>query len=1044
MDIFNKKWLLWTVMLVGVILITSPFWLLKIVKTSETSIVIFSDNKNRVAGIQWALEQERTVDAAGNSYYQSDVTTNFKLLEDDRYELVYISAIDSGLEAEQLHYFKKHLVYNGGKAVVEHSVFDLATAPTVRYELETLTNVSWTGWKGITYSQQTASELPQWLFELYEKRYGVEWLPSGAGVVFVNAFNDDVLVLQESDFHDKQSLISVLSKQGENTNVQLKNYNDWFTVFNAVNEQEVVSNFMLNINETGIQKLDKHQIPLQFPAIVNHQTAKYRLQTIAGEFSKLDTTSSTFDSALQRLLKKDLEKSEETKPYWQVFQPLFTQLVEQPFEQKNDKRALSYIEGSDYSYNTRSRQGEQFIEIYEDGQWVPFNVKGVNMGMGKPGYFPGEAAITESEYFRWFKQIGAMNANAIRVYTLQSPSFYKALHEYNLIALEPLYFFHGAWVVEEYIAEHENMFASEVTDPFHLEISHVIDAVYGNAVIDRVVGHAYGEYTIDVSDYLLGWIVGIEFSGDTVFETNQKNIGMPQYHGTYIETVDADPFEIWLAQSMEYTVNYEISNYKKAHLVSYTNWPTTDVISHPTELDEKEDKDKVDPNMIRTTDKFIPGQFYSFHIYPYYPDFIDESYSDYIDKNGNANAYAGYLNHLMQFLDLPSVITEFGIPASRGITHSGQLGRNQGGHSEDSQGYHVTSLFNDLINERYGGGLVFTWQDEWFKRTWNTMDFDNPDRRPYWSNYQTNEQYFGILSFESGQYESAIHVDGRLNDWEVLNSQPLYEASQNDSLQRLYVHHDARYLYLRLDYNDFDSEQIKTKVYFDTLSNQGNKSLQEINKQYEDGFEFMLDIKNKDEVELYIDSYYDTYYYIYGHRLKFLNTLEHATIKNNGVYHPIRLILSREYRGKTDDGQELYRPYEDVVTGKLLRGTSNPYDDEQFNSIADYFVDDEEGFIEVRLPWLMLNFTDPSLLEVVTDLYKVDDGVIKGQTTDGIRFAAISTTNNKVETLPIMNSDFIKKDQLKRYEWITWDHPLYHERLKKSYYDLQELFAAYK
>ena len=28
------------------------------------------------------------------------------------------------------------------------------------------------------------------------------------------------------------------------------------------------------------------------------------------------------------------------------------------------------------------------------------------------------------------------------------------------------------------------------------------------------------------------------------------------------------------------------------------------------------------------------------------------------------------------------------------------------------------------------------------------MDYDNPDRRPYWSNAQTGEQQFGLLSFD--------------------------------------------------------------------------------------------------------------------------------------------------------------------------------------------------------------------------------------------------------------------------------------------------------
>lgn len=1027
-------------MAVGLIAITSPFWVVSIMKTTESSVLILSDNKQRVAGIQWALEQERIADTAGQSYYNSQATTAFSLLQEQKYELVYISAIESGLETEQLNHFKNYLVYEGGNAVIEHSIFDLATAQPIRYELETLANIQWTGWKGIAYTPQTISELPAWLYSLYEKRYGESWLPTGAGVVLVNAFNDDVLVLQDEDFSDSAKAISVEGKAGTHAALALEQYADWFTIFEAADQTEEAASFKLNVSPAGMDKLTKRKLPASFPAVVDHHTAQYRLQTLAGEFSKLNTSTTAFNSALQRLLKRDLEKAEETKPYYSIFRPLFTQMLHEPFERFNSKSTLSYIDGPEYSYNTRSREGEQFIEIYENGEWVPFIVKGVNLGMGKPGYFPGEAAITEAEYFRWFKQIGAMNANVLRVYTLQSPAFYKALYEYNLIAEAPLYFFHGAWVIEEFIAKHENMFVDEVTEPFYAEIRHIVDAVYGDTSIEKELGHAYGEYTVDVSDYLLGWIIGIEFSGETVLHTNQKNSGMKQYDGQYVQTLDADPFEIWLAESMDYTINYEIENYEKAHLISFTNWPTTDLLTHPKELDEKEDLDKIDPNLIHTKQSFIPGQFYSFHIYPYYPDFIDEAYSNYVDKSGKANAYAGYLNDLKQYLTLPSIVTEFGIPASRGITHSGQLNRNQGGHSEDSQGKHVSSLYEDILNEGYGGGLVFTWQDEWFKRTWNTMDLDNPDRRPYWSNYQTNEQYFGLLAFEAGQYESAIHVDGETNDWEVLHKEPVYLNEASDGLQKLYIHHDARYLYVRLDYNKLDVEHINTRIYFDTLSGQGIKDMTNTPYSYEDGFEFVLDIKSLDEVELFVDSYYDTFQYLYGETLRLIDSKDYIKQKNNGIYHPIKLILSREYKGETESGELLHRPYEEAITGKLLRGNSHPKS-EHFNSIADYYVNESEGIIELRLTWLSLNFMDPSLMEVVSDLYADGTTSIKGQNIEGITVAAVQQHQGSVVTLPQL-SEVTHKDDLQLYSWLSWDHPLYYERLKKSYYVLQHTFAS--
>ena len=80
--------------------------------------------------------------------------------------------------------------------------------------------------------------------------------------------------------------------------------------------------------------------------------------------------------------------------------------------------------------------------------------------------------------------------------------------------------------------------------------------------------------------------------------------------------------------------------------------------------------------------------------------------------------------------------------------------------SEKAQGEMDAFMLKDIYEEGYAGALVFAFQDEWFKRTWNTMDLDLPDRRSYWNNQQTNEQHFGLLAFDSGEKESTCYVDG--------------------------------------------------------------------------------------------------------------------------------------------------------------------------------------------------------------------------------------------------------------------------------------------
>lgn len=47
----------------------------------------------------------------------------------------------------------------------------------------------------------------------------------------------------------------------------------------------------------------------------------------------------------------------------------------------------------------------------------PFEIRGVNMGVGIPGHFATDYAIDKETYLRWFRMIKDMGANCVRVYT---------------------------------------------------------------------------------------------------------------------------------------------------------------------------------------------------------------------------------------------------------------------------------------------------------------------------------------------------------------------------------------------------------------------------------------------------------------------------------------------------------------------------------------------------------------------------------------------------------------------------------------------------
>jgi hypothetical protein len=229
--------------------------------------------------------------------------------------------------------------------------------------------------------------------------------------------------------------------------------------------------------------------------------------------------------------------------------------------------------------------GRNFF-IYSAGRWQKKFLKGVNIGVGKPGAFPGEYAITKAEYLRWFQNISDMNAEVIRVYTIQKPEFYDALHEFNRTAKKPLYLLHGVYMREELIRILEDVHSnhSQIKQEFIADAQELVDVLHGNAKLPEQPGRASGEYKSDVSEYVIGWILGIEWDPMFVIRTNKRNSAQNNYSGKFLYTEKASPFEAFLCEVGDKVLTYEIDKYKMFRPLSYTNWLTTDILKLPMNL----------------------------------------------------------------------------------------------------------------------------------------------------------------------------------------------------------------------------------------------------------------------------------------------------------------------------------------------------------------------------------------------------------------------------------------------------------------------------
>lgn len=657
---------------------------------------------------------------------------------------------------------------------------------------------------------------------------------------------------------------------------------------------------------------------------------------------------------------------------------------------------------------------------YKDNKWEKEFIKGVNIGAGKPGSFPGEFGITKEDYLRWFKEISDMNANAIRVYTILTPDFYDALYEYNQNSQKPLYLFQGIWVNEEDIANINNGYDLKIKDKFIEDTKTIIDIIHGNKTLARVPGYAGGKYEKDISPYVMGFILGIEWDPDFVINTNEKNKDKNKFDGKYLYTEGASPFEALLCEVGDSAVDYETGKYKMQRPVSFTNWITTDMLQHPNEPNENEDKVSVNMEHIKKKDTFKTGLFASYHIYPYYPDGIvyQKDYANFKDENGKIDTYKAYLRDLRKEHSMPVLVAEFGVPASRGIAHKNiYTGFNQGNLTEAKQGEMESSMLKDIYDEGYAGGIVFAWQDEWFKKTWNTMDFDLADRRAYWNNVETNEQHFGLLAFDPGNKTSICNIDGNVDNWK--NDSPISKSKDAE----LYVKSDEAYVYFMVKANNFDFSKDKIIIPIDTIQNQGNSSFKQYNISLGRPADFAIVIDGKDNSRIMVDPYYDSFYYLYNKKLNMIPEDKNYDTKDSGIFTQMYLCISRPLTLPEDN---TVVPFQRVETGKLTYGNGNP-SSKEYNSLADFYTKD--NVIEVRIPWQLLNFLDPSSKMIIDDLHKSGISPIK---IDGI-YAGVSIKRDNSSENVDMNL----------YNLKTWEAPVYHERLKQSYFILKDAFSKY-
>lgn len=687
----------------------------------------------------------------------------------------------------------------------------------------------------------------------------------------------------------------------------------------------------------------------------------------------------------------------------------------------------------DKEASTLARTDGDRILVDTGSGFEDFEIRGVDMGSGIPGEWSTDFAIDKETYLRWFRQIKELGANTLRIYTVQSDDFYDAFYEYNYDNPDPLYLIQGVWVNDYAMNSKRDAYDSRIIGTFEEDCKSAVDVIHGSKKLSQgdMESSGNGTYTRDISDWVIGYILGVEWEDVTVAYTDEKykdNEKYNSYSGEYMySSEDATPFEALLARVGDQIISYESKRYKQQRLIAFSNWPTTDPFDYPDEIAEYYQKcAKVDVEQILTTDKFISGQFASYHAYPYYPDYLSyvDDYKDIGIKNinkfktedGKINTYKAYLSMLTDHHKMPVVISEFGVSTGRGMAQRDRnTGRNQGHMSEKDQGEALIECYEDITDTGCAGGCVFSWQDEWFKRTWNTMYAINMKRNPYWSDYQTNEQYFGLLSFDPGEEESICYVDGNTDEW---SGDDVVMYGEDISVSMKY---DEKFIYFMVEKDKLNLEKDKIYIPIDTTQKSGSTYCDSNGLKFERATDFLIVIDGRNKSRMLVQERYEALRSTYSENIWLYDTYAEGKVpeRSSSRFVPIDMILQTATVLESGD---VNAPSEVYETGKLRYGNANPKS-KDYDSLADFCAEGDR--LEIKIPWQMLNFSDPSRMEIHDDYYDGNYGIEHINISRMYIGAAAGVPEERIAMKAAVLEGWDKK--------VT-----YHERLKPSYYMLQK------